>query len=455
MMNWEKKGLMKFLRLKKIIIFIVSILSIGTSDRGFAEPNIRLFRFLSYSLRDRPPTIEEAKSFYNGDKNIQEFLNIWMNQDEFLDQRLYRFFNDWFGVGVGLNVINFGHFLLQNEDGVYHHIAKGECELNNAIDAPAWWLEKGETAKFCLNILGETIYFNETAVHCSFPGGNGILNDACGCGPLQILCLPRTHFGAYNISLKEEFAKRGIYAYKNDLNWRDLFVSDMIIGNRYNYHSYLLSGHVVTQGHTLNQNEKDQLMSIPMEGIHKMDSPQLNPERSGVVTSPGFMAQFNNFRSRIRALTEKLLCKDIDGSLNVDGINTFLNPSLSEFDLSHGLKEGCASCHFPMDNLGSTLLNWDSNGFFQGWQNLSQIGWSFGETGEGPQFMMNGFVERAEGFSSCVANRVWEDFTGQQISKIDKSEREQLIEKAKLGPKSIIDFVLTSDLFLNTRKNCK
>lgn len=417
-----------------------------------AESNHRLLRFVSYSLRDRPPKVSEAKDFYERRKSIENFRDEWLAGDSFTQKRLYRFFNDWFGVGVGTNVINFSHMLLENEEGVLHHRTKGDCTLSEAVDAPAWWLEKGETVKFCPNIIGEQIYFPEDSIHCSFPGGNGILNSKCGCGTMQVLCLPLTLMRHHHRNVKEEFAQRGVYAYEHNQTWDDLFVSDQVVGNRYTYHAYLTTGHTVTQGLALSQAEIDEMMALPLEGIVSAEVPSRNPERSGVVTAPGFMAQFNNFRSRIRAVTERLLCKDVDGSLNTDGISNFLNQSLSDFDRSHGTKEGCAACHYPMDNLGSTLLNWDSNGFFQGWKNLSQEGWSFGQIGIGPQFMMKGYLERAGGFEECVVRRVWEDFSGQPYDELLSENKAEFLALANEGPRALIYGVLSSQTLLDTRK---
>ena len=199
------------------------------------------------------------------------------------------------------------------------------------------------------------------------------------------------------------------------------------------------------------QSEYDTLASLAINDLKRLDFPENNPERAGIVTSPGFMQQNNNFRSRIRALTESLLCKDIDSSLNTTNVAEFFNQDLSDFDKDHGTKADCSGCHYPMDNMGSTILGWNSAGFHETWRNLAQNGWAFGEQGTGPHFLMKAFVERGDGFHDCVSQKLWEDFTGSPWADVPKTTKEQLVAEAQNGPRALVDAMLVPELLLPLR----
>ena len=438
--------------LLKILLGLVVFLSATFPTEALGQ-NVRQLRFMSYMLRDQQPTVAEAKAFYAGSSNMTALRDTWLGSADFTDRRLHRFFNDWFGVGAEINIIQFSHYLPQNADGVFYHAIKGECATSDAVSQDAWWTPNGEKIQICPNLVGSQIYFEEDGTHCSFSGSNGLLNAKCGCGPQQVLCAPSTHLQTHQDSIRQEFAKRAVYVYKNSLTWDQLLAGKLIIGDRYNYHSYLITGYVVPYGAGPTSAQLATMRGFSMSAVSMTDAPIVGPERAGVVTSPGFMAQFNNFRSRVRALSERLLCRDIDGGLNTDGISVFLNNDLSDFDKEHGTKEGCASCHFPMDNLGSTLLGWDANGFYQQWLNLAQTGWSFGQQGTGPEFMMKGFVARGPGFTECMATRVWEDFTGAAWADLSKPSQDKFLALVPQGPRSLIDGILTSEEVLSLRSH--
>ena len=61
------------------------------------------------------------------------------------------------------------------------------------------------------------------------------------------------------------------------------------------------------------------------------------------------MQQNNNFRSRIRALTESLLCKDIDSSLNTTNVAEFFNQDL--YDVNKTIWFGCIFSQMEMVSL--------------------------------------------------------------------------------------------------------
>ncbi|MFW7378907.1 MAG: hypothetical protein ACOH5I_08885 [Oligoflexus sp.] len=163
------------------------------------------------------------------------------------------------------------------------------------------------------------------------------------------------------------------------------------------------------------------------------------------MTNPAFMRRFNNFRSRVRALTDALLCREVDGSLNTDGIQHLVNPDISEFDMQIVSRETCASCHLGMDNMGAHIFGWNDQGTYQRWpQELSQIGHAFGVSGNGPEDLMVSYMEHAPGFLECMAKKSWEDFTGQSWSVLMASEMQQLVADAGLGPRYLIQAVLSS-----------
>lgn len=412
--------------------------------------SLRAFRYISSIIRDEQPSVAEAKAYYNREKTLPAFMDEWKNTSQF-EQRLKRSFNDWFGVGVELELLEFSHYLTESDEGVLQIPVKGTCSLAEAVDATAWWLEGEGKVKVCPNLVGTETYFLEDDIHCAGGGAQGILNSKCTCGPKLILCMPLNLRHIQAEKVKEEFSERALYSYQNELSWLDLLGGNFLVGGKYLYHFYLMSGSVMVSERAPSQTEYDTLASLAIDDLSRLSFPENNPERAGVVTSPGFMQQNNNFRSRIRALTESLLCKDIDGSLNTTNISEFYNEDLSEFDKSHGTKAECSGCHYPMDNMGSTILGWNSAGFHETWRNLAQNGWAFGQQGTGPLFLMQAFVERADGFHDCVSQKLWEDFTGSPWADVPKSTKDQLIAQAQNGPRALVNAILTPELLLPLR----
>lgn len=235
--------------------------------------------------------------------------------------------------------------------------------------------------------------------------------------------------------------------------WLDLLGGNKFYGNRWLYHHYIMQEKIEYGLELPTQAEWSFLKSLPTTANVFLPFPNSSVERSGVVTSPSFLRRFNNFRSRIRAITEKLLCKDVDGSLNIDNYAQFINPSLTAFDRSHGEQQSCATCHYSLDNFGSTILGWSPEGYFEKWNPPSQLGHVFGEDGTGPRFLMESYVERGSDFSLCMAKKTWQEFSGADWNVLSATEKQDLLIAASEGPKQVIESVLTGAPLKNLRLN--
>ena len=55
-----------------------------------------------------------------------------------------------------------------------------------------------------------------------------------------------------------------------------------------------------------------------------------------------------------------------------DEVTTFYNEDLDELTLSHADNPDCSYCHYPMDNMGSILIDWEEEGV--GYGELSTVG---------------------------------------------------------------------------------
>ncbi len=430
-----------------------------------AQDTTAEFRYLSTVLRDHLPSVAESKEFYaaaDKDKALDDFLTEWLASADH-EQRVARHFNDMFGVSPYFFVTDASLDLIAYDPadhpeapsdlsvaGVYHLPASVKSSCGGApVSANAWF---SDTAiMICPSAVSTAISYGGGMIRCtdSF-SANGILNPACGCGPEQIICYPRDLKHKTVVGIAREFADRGLRAYEQGWSWLDLFGGDLYYGDRWLYHHYLFQQKVAVTMQPPSASELAFLKSLPLDSKVEVAHPG-GPERAGIVTSPAFLTRFNNFRSRVRALTDQLLCKDVDGSLNVDGYTSFLNTDLSAFDKSHGNKPGCATCHYGMDNFGSTLLGWTSDGYFEAWAPPSQIGHVFGEDGTGPRFLMQSYVERASGFVECMAKKSWEDFSGARWDDLTSSQKDELTAQAALGPKQAIRAVLTSSALKGRR----
>jgi hypothetical protein len=182
------------------------------------------------------------------------------------------------------------------------------------------------------------------------------------------------------------------------------------------------------------------------------EAPTLGAERAGIVTTPAFMRRFNNSRSRIRALTDSLLCHDIDGSLNTSGISTLVNPDTNALGQSIVTRSQCATCHYGMDNLASTLFGWNDQGTYERWpKQLSQAGHAFGQAITGPVALMESYIERAPGFAECMSKRAWEDFSGRPWSALSSEEQGTFLNAAVQSPYALLQGIFQSSALLNAR----
>lgn len=449
--------------LKSIVAAIVFLL---VSERAAADDTTAQLRFLSMAIRDRLPNAEEAKRAYQAaDKaaELDALVKDWLASPEH-KARTLRHFNDMFGVNPYVfltdSVTDLVQYPTDPDDapadlataGVWHLPKDVKSTCGTPVQANAWWSDA--PIMVCPSAVSTAISFSAGSIRCSDPfSANGLRHASCGCGPEQILCYPRHLKRRATVAVAREFAERAYFAYEQGLDWLDVFGGDQFYGDRWLYHHYLYQEKIAWMLELPTTAEMTFLKSLPVDGSRTLVAfPPSARERSGVVTSPAFLRRFNNFRSRIRAVTEQLLCQDIDASLNTSGISTFVNPDLSDFDRAHGTQSGCASCHYALDNFGSTLLGWSDGGFYEGWDPKSQLGHVFGEDGTGPRFLMQGYIERATGFGECMAKRVFEGFTGGTFANLSADQRQDLVTLAKEGPRPLIRGLLTSPLMRQLRE---
>ncbi len=423
------------------------------------------FRFLSLAIRDVLPTVAEAKEFHaatDKDAKLDYFTGQWLQSNEH-KARVKRHFNDMFGISPWVFIADANLDLMLydpaspgsapsdlNTAGVYHLANTVKATCGTPVSATAWWSDSN--IMICPSAVSAAISFSNGSIRCTDPfAANGILHANCGCGPDQIICYPK-HLKKNIVSgVALEFAERGYYAYTQGLGWLDLLGGNKFYGNRWLYHHYLWQEKIGYNLELPSQAELTFLKSLPTTGQTYLPLPATTIERSGVVTSPAFLRRFNNFRSRVRAITEQLLCKDIDGSLNVDNYDQFINPSLSAFDRAHGEQQSCATCHYSLDNFGSTILGWTPEGYFEKWAPPSQLGHVFGEDGTGPRFLMASYIERGTDFNLCMAKKTWQEFSGADWNVLSATEKQDFLTSAAAGPKEAIEAVLSSDALKNLR----
>ena len=437
------------------------------SSAALAEDFIGTFRHMSVAIRDKIPTATEARDFENSsDKSskLDEYITTWLASSDH-DERVKRHFNDMFGISPGIFIADVGLDLIQynvaspdeapsdlSTAGVYHLPVSIKPTCGTPVSATAWWSESPIT--ICPTAVSTDIQFSGGTIRCSDTFGvNGMRNAICGCGPKQILCYPRQLKANIVVGVAREFAERGNYVYKQGLSWTDLFGGDKYYGDRWLFHHYLWQEKVGAALELPSAGESAFLESLPLTTKSWAAFPTSSVIRSGVVTSPAFLRRFNNFRSRVRAITENLLCKDVDGSLNIDGYAQFLNPDLSAFDRSHGSQESCASCHYSLDNFGSTLLGWSPDGFYEKWSPKSLVGHVCGMDGTGPRFLMNSYINHASGFAECMAKKTWENFSGAGWADISTAEQSVILSAANAGPRQVIQEVLSGSAIKNVRLN--
>lgn len=437
------------------VLIILALIPDFHTDTAFGSSikELKKARFLSFTVRDQPLGVEEAKALYQGSTSIDAMLGEWLESSQHED-RIKRFFRDVIGIRSDLFLIPDSHLLKLDEDNGHYYLegaGKGNCAANATVDLSAWWLQSGQTAKFCSNISAEGLSFNSNAVLCAHSGTNGIVDSRCGCGPNRLLCFPNEYLPQLRSSVREEFPERAWQVYLENKSWQELLASTTFYGNRFLYYYYLHQSQIFPLSASPNASELSVLQGLPIDSIASAPMPSSGATRAGIVTAPGFLKQFNNFRSRIDALTSALHCKDVDGSLNTDGIATFVNSNLDTADRAHGSNEGCASCHHPMDNMGAMLMGWSDQGTFQAWKSWDLSGHAFGTSISGPENLVHAFISETEAFQTCLSKRVWEDFSGSTWDTLTSTQQAEIKQEVAKSPKEGIQSVLLGETLASLR----
>lgn len=433
--------------------FLLKWLLILVSGTALAGPreDLRALRYLSQVLRDKPPTREEAEAIYRGEKTVEQLRDDWLSTVDH-QERVSRYFFDLLGAPGYFHVNDDAYFLEQNSEGIWHSATKGDCSAASAVTSTAWWLNADETISICSNIVSTQLSVTISGTYYGCTWTDGFLRTGCGCGPDQILCYPKSLKRGLMDDLAQEFKHRAAYVYKQQLTWKDLLSSSSIYGNRPLAQFYLLNQYVVPWQTAPTASEIARLRQIPMNEKTWFEAPSLGAERAGIATTPAFMRRFNNPRSRIRALTDTLLCQDIDGSLNTSGISTLVNPDTNALGQSIVTRSQCATCHYGMDNLASTLFGWNDQGTYERWpKQLSQVGHAFGQDITGPNALMEGYIERGSGFAECMSKRAWEDFSGRPWSALSSDEQSTFLNAANETPYALLHGIFQSTALISAR----
>lgn len=425
-------------------------LALGMSAAVAAAQDVAALRYLSFAIRDQGPTVEEAQAFAAGSVSLDALVGQWLDGDEHA-ARIARYFNDLFGVRKSLQLSQPHLVLTLDPEGFYYIGVKGRCQLSEAETVSAWWSD--DTVQACPSATSSSVGVSVggRTVTCAAATNQLSLAD-CGCGPGMILCLPQSLMGELWRSVREEFSERGLEAYRSDRSWGELIGGDYFVANRALYWIYLFLGGVATEPRDPTAAELATLATLPLSGEGVASAFPSGAERAGVVTSPGFMQQFNSYRSRIYGLTTALLCQEVDATLNTAGLDSFYNEDLPELNEASQFSDGdCTPCHYPMENLGSALLGWDSVGRFGVGQQLSQVAHAFGEQGEGPAFLAAAFVERGPGFAQCMATKAWEDLSGVDWEWLSAADQAAILAMASEGPRALLRGILMSTLLRQAR----
>ena len=405
------------------------------------------FRFLSFVIRDRAPDIDESKAFLAREVSIEEFVSRWLASKDH-QQRIRRYFTDMFGVSADHRPLSWA-FVLQYEEasGIYYR-GDSACAPGLTQETTAWWLQPGETIRVCPGEVSDKLSRVVDDVYLPCTAGQ-VWGDGCGCGPNMIGCIGYEEAATLGVEMRQEFAYRAALAYTEGSSWFDTFGGNFFYGSKLLYWKYLHANKMALGGMMPSDEELKTLEELPFGEWQRRPYPS-GAKRLGLITSSGFLLQNNNFRTRVRALSEKLLCQSISAALNTSGISVYLNPDLSAEDLAHSDNEQCARCHYPMDNLGSMLFGWNTMGEWNPLEeSLSQVGHAFGRDGAGAPFLLRGFLERGPGFQECMASSAWQDFSGTLWEDLKEGQRAALMTLAASGPKALIQTLLKSTLLAN------
>lgn len=434
----------------RVILRCVVGLALGMSAAVAAAQDVATLRYLSFAIRDQAPTVEEAQAFAAGSVSLDALVDQWLDGDEHA-ARIERYFNDLFGVRKTLQLTQPHLVLTLDPEGFYYIGVKGRCSLSEAEAVAAWWSD--DTVQACPSATSPSVGASASGrtVSCA-AAANQLSNADCGCGPSMILCLPQSLMGELWRSVRKEFSERGLEAYRSDRSWGELIGGDYVVANRELYWLYLFLGGVTTEPRDPTAAELATLAALPLSGEGVVSAFPAGAERAGVVTSPGFMQQYNSYRSRIYGITTALLCQEVDATLNTAGLDSFYNEDLPELNEAPQFSNGdCTPCHYPMENLGSALLGWDSVGRFDARRQLSQVAHAFGEQGEGPAFLAAAFVERGPKFAQCMATKAWEDLSGVDWDWLSAADQAAFLTMASEGPRALLRGILTSPLLRQAR----
>ena len=427
-------------------------------------------RYLSFALQDQSPSREDAEAYYSGSKSLDEIRNSWLETPHF-QSRLKRYFADLLGVSLnttplpGLNL-----FAIQkNAAGIYRHVdpaffRKADCDATTAVSTVAWWKDKTETVLVCPSLISTTLSPNgsfqgqNVTLQCGQFSDTGFLHPSCGCGPHMIACVPWEHAFDVRDSIRKAFPERAAYVYKQNLGWFDLIGGDFLVANRWLAWAYLVNTQIIPGSITPSSSQLEALENMSVDTWERIEFPTFptvavpsGNVHAGILTSPGYLSAFNTFRSRIRALAEGFLCKDVDATLGTD-IKTFLNPQFSNTDKAHAvLPGGCPDCHFPMDNMGSLNFGWSSLGDLIPTQSRSLRGYAFGREGAGPAFLVQSLVQYAPEFHECMAKSAWQSFTGLNWKDLPEERRQALQASSREGPRKLLTSVFEASEFRDAR----
>ena len=360
-------------------------------------PTGRTLRYLSLAIRDVPPSLEETTAFLAGERSLDSFTAEWFASPEH-ERRVRRYFADFFGLTVGFTPFD-SFLLVKNDAGVYRLPNKPDCTLAEAVSAPAWWLDEGDTILICPTSTSDEVVCPVedpvVAAECALfhvPGDTGDgcsvlcnatanqeLDPRCGCGREQLLCMPCEPTGSASAACEpsnarnreverdfnQESVERGLFAYQENLSWLDYLGGDFFYGPRPLYLFYLLGQGQLYSGELSGAQAITQLRAIPMDRPGRAPWPLGRIPRAGIVTSPGYMNAYNTTRGRARALSQRLLCHDVDERLNIDNFSEYVNPGHSQVDRDHGSDPRCNYCHYGMDNQAGMLFGYEIDGTSQ------------------------------------------------------------------------------------------
>jgi hypothetical protein len=423
-----------------------ALVFLASPDAHSQSRSTAQLRYYAFALTDHAPSVEDAKAVAKGELAMDEAIETMLASDAHLE-RVRRYFHDWFGFLDYPGLLLDDTLLHVDENDIYQRTdGLVPCGPDDTIEMEAWWLDPGQTLTTCTNLGPTDACVEDEDEDEDEEDAEEALE--CGCGELMLGCIPIQDLPAASSSLSQEFGHRAVEAYTQDRTWFELLGGDYLYANRYVYHYYLYTG----SPNTFPPGTQEQVEALRSVGLHSrevIDFPE-GAERAGVVTSPMFLTRFNNFRSRIRALTGNLLCRDVTGESNVDQTTTFYNEDLDELTLSHADNPECSYCHYPMDNMGSTIMHWEEEGTL--YEELSTVGHVYGETGEGPAFLMRGYIERAPEFMPCMAKRAWESFSGASWDDLPEEQQAAFTEEAKLGPRNLLQKVMLSPLMRELRR---